>query len=158
MKFIESNQLNKAQKEAVLKIWNKEYPKLISHEYLTDFEEYLDKLKNKNHVLLKDSHSNIKAWYCDFIREDERWFALIIDASMQGKKIGTAFLNLAKTKNPNLNAWVMDKENELKQNGDTYKSPLNFYIKNGFQILPNIRLETEKMSAVKIIWENNQVL
>ena len=152
MEFIALNQLNEVQKKSVLKIWNKEYPKILSYKELIDFDDYLDKLKDKKHLILLDRNDNIQGWYCDFIRDGERWFALIINVSMQGKKLGTKFLNLAKSKNSVLNAWVMDKEDEIKQNGKIYKSPLHFYLKNEFIQLSSIRLETDKMSAVKIIW------
>lgn len=51
-----------------------------------------------------------------------------------------------------LNGWVMDHENDLKASGDIYLSPIRFYLKNDFEILNEIRLETEIMSAVKIKW------
>ena len=44
---------------------------------------------------------------------------------------------------------------DLIKNGKVYKSPLVFYLKNGFEIIENERLELEKISAVKVRWINN---
>jgi hypothetical protein len=49
---------------------------------------------------------------------------------------------------------IIDKENFLKKNGDMYKSPLNFYINNSFNLNPDIRIDNEKLSAVKITWRS----
>ena len=37
-------------------------------------------------------------------------------------------------------------------NNTTYVSPLDFYLKNGFTVCKEIRIESEKISAVKIVW------
>ena len=62
-------------------------------------------------------------------------------------------INEIKKNNTNLKGWVIDQENEVKQNEEIYKSPIPFYIKNGFEVLPDIRIENEKMSGVKIYWK-----
>jgi len=41
---------------------------------------------------------------------------------------------------------------EKKNNNCPYNSPLGFYMKNGFELEPNQRLETSNLSAVKIKW------
>ncbi|KQB41297.1 hypothetical protein [Flavobacterium aquidurense] len=87
------------------------------------------------------------------MREDENWFAIILDHQIQGKGNGSLLMNEIKSKNDCLNGWVVDHENEVKQNGDLYKSPMPFYIKNGFTIIAEKRIENEKMSAVKINWK-----
>jgi hypothetical protein len=73
----------------------------------------------------------------------------------QGK--GTLLLNKLKENEHKLCGWVVDHDNDRKQDGEPYKSPLKFYQKNGFAICSDVRLETEKRSAVKIIWEQNSV-
>ena len=37
-----------------------------------------------------------------------------------------------------------------KSNGENYESPLSFYIKQGFEVLHNKRIETDLLKAVKI--------
>jgi hypothetical protein len=68
------------------------------------------------------------------------------------KRIWAKILNLAKEKETELNAWVIDHNNDIKKNGNKYKTPLEFYLKNGFEKLTENRLELEKISAVKIKW------
>jgi hypothetical protein len=46
-------------------------------------------------------------------------------------------------------------KNTNKANGEIYHSPLKFYQKNGFQILNQIRYESNLLSAVKIQWNKN---
>lgn len=88
------------------------------------------------------------------MREGEDWFAIILDHQIQGKGNGSLLINELKKNNSSLNGWVIDQENEAKHNKEFYKSPMPFYIKNGFTILTEIRIENEKMSGVKINWKH----
>ena len=85
--------------------------------------------------------------------EHEKWFAIILDSNFHGKGFGTKLLSLGKEKESELNGWVIDKQDDKRKNGELYKSPLNFYLKNGFEKFDNERLELEKISAVKIKWK-----
>ena len=134
-------------------MWNNEYPEKLNYRNLTDFEDYLKHLTQQSHIIMVDENQNVKGWYFDFIRENEKWFALILDAKLQGKGLGRKMLNLAKEKESELSGWVIDGSNDKKQNGEFYESPLSFYLKNGFELLVKNRLENEKVSAVKIKWE-----
>jgi hypothetical protein len=64
-------------------------------------------------------------------------------------------LDELKKNNSVLNGWATDHQNDLKQNKDPYISPIDFYIKNGFVINTSIRIESDKISAVKIRWVMN---
>lgn len=46
----------------------------------------------------------------------------------------------------------MDRGNELKLNGQIYAPPMPFYLKNDFTLIAGTRIETEKISAVKMVW------
>jgi len=148
MEFIKTKILTFKQKEEVNELWNNE-----RHSELSDLENYLYNLNDQHHILLIGKNGIIKGWYFDFIRDDEKWFVMILDSKVQGKGLGTALLNQAKKKESELNGWVIDHNNNKKQNGDFYKSPIEFYKKNGFEILSDTRLELEKISAVKIKWK-----
>lgn len=153
MKFIENNQLTKDQKLQIFEIWNNEYPARISYKDISEFDAYLEKLTDQHHILALDGNQNIKGWFFDFIRDNDRWFAIIIDSSLHGQGIGSEMLDLAKSSNKVLNAWVTDHNTDLKRNGEIYVSPLQFYIKNGFEVLTDVRIETDILSAVKIRWK-----
>jgi hypothetical protein len=48
-----------------------------------------------------------------------------------------------------LNDLVTDHNNDTKINGQQYSSLIKFYEKCGFEILNDVRLELDKISAVK---------
>lgn len=152
MKIIETFYLTIQQKKEIYTLWNKEYPKNITFLEFTDFELYLKDLHKQHHLLLLNEFNTIKGWYFDFERDNEKWFAMILSSTVQGKGFGTSLLNRVKKTTSELNGWVIDHQNYKKRNKTTYNSPIPFYIKNNFNILPKIRLETAKISAVKIKW------
>lgn len=152
MKFIYPSHLSMVQKEQIFDLWNKEYPFGVRYRNLSDFEVYLESLIEKSHILLLNEKEQVVGWYVDFYREQERWFAMILDENYQGKGWGKAILELAKEKENNLNAWVIDHKRDKKANGQSYKSPLGFYLKIGFRLMADTRLEHHNISAVKISW------
>jgi len=152
MEFIKLTELSKIDKKEILNLWNNEYPEKLNYENLADFEIYLKNLVEQSHILMIDENKKIRGWYIDFNRDCEKWFAIILDSKLQSRGFGTTILNLAKEKETELNGWVIDHNNDKKKNGNTYKSPLNFYLNNGFKKLAENRLELEKISAVKIKW------
>lgn len=153
MKIVEKEILSEEEKEVLRELWNEEYPARLNCKTMQDFELYLNGLSNTKHYLLFDALDKISGWAFTFLREDENWFAIILNHQIQGKGNGTLLMNELKKNNTSLNGWVVDHENEVKQNAAHYKSPMPFYIKNDFTILTEIRIENEKMSGVKINWK-----
>jgi len=153
MKIAEKEILSFEEKEVLREIWNVEYPVRLIYKTAEEFDIYLNGLLNTKHYLLLDDENKINGWAYTFLRENEDWFGLILNHNFQGKGNGSLLINLIKSKNNSLNGWVSDGENDVKQNGLFYKSPMQFYLKNGFTIIPEIRIENEKLSAVKINWK-----
>jgi hypothetical protein len=153
MKIIQTTSLALDQKQSVFELWNSEYPEKIGYNELSEFENYLDGLSNIEHYLIVDDQNSILGWAFAFFREEEDWFGIIIDSEIQGKGFGIFLLNELKKNKLVLNGWVIDHQNDLKQNNEPYLSPLFFYTKNGFLVEKDIRIENEKISAVKIRWE-----
>jgi len=153
MDFIKRSLLSKSEKLEVFELWNSEYPEKLCYKSTEEFDKYLESLTNQSHILLIDPSQKIKGWYFDFTRENEKWFAIILDSNMHGNGFGTKILELARQNESELNGWVIDHNNDKKRNGRLYKSPLNFYLKNGFKQLPGNRLELNKISAIKIKWK-----
>lgn len=154
MKFLERNTLSQIEKEQIIELWNREYPQNLRYEKPEQFEAYLNGLQDQNHILVVDENEQIIGWYFDFIREDERWFAAIIHTEFQGKGFGSKLLDLARKRRKELNGWVIPSADYLRYNGAPYRSPLGFYIKNGFEVHNEIKLETDKMCAIKIKWSS----
>lgn len=152
MKIFRQQVLSSKRKESLLQLWNNEYPASLNHEAIHDFDLYLNSLSDAEHYFLLD-RNKIKGWAFTFLRENEDWFAIIIDSQIQGNGKGSLLIKELKKNNDNLNGWVIDHENEFKNNAAPYKSPLLFYVKNGFTVCSEIRMKNEKISAVKIYWK-----
>lgn len=157
MKFIKQIELSENDKTEILELWNNEYPEKLSYQSITEFDNYLSKLGEQSHILMKCENQGIKGWYFDFVRDNEKWFAIIIDSNFHGQGFGKKLLELAKSKENELNGWVIDHNKDKKKNGESYNSPLNFYLKNGFEKIVKSRLELDKISAVKIKWKNKNL-
>ncbi|WP_339608751.1 GNAT family N-acetyltransferase [uncultured Roseivirga sp.] len=153
MKVIQTNQLTTHQKERVTALWNAEYPASLSYNSIAGFDEFLDKIEQLKHYILSDNGQNIVGWLLVFIRDEEIWFSVILDSNYQKVGLGKQLLNLAKQDFKTLNGWVIDNASSKKSDGSLYPVPLPFYLKNGFNVLNDVRLETEKLSAVKIRWK-----
>lgn len=151
---IDTKSLEEIQKLQLMHLWNNEYPASLAHKTIEDFESYLSSLSYCKHYSLAENNS-IYAWGFEFDRNEERWFALIIHSAYQGKGIGSQLLNRMKQENKTLNGWVIDHENAKMSDGSFYRSPMNFYLKNGFQIISHQRIDNEVISAVKIQWNRH---
>lgn len=155
MEFVQILELSRVQRRALCDLWNNEYPKGLNYQTLSAFDNYLSNLTEPSHILIIDKNQKLMGWYCAFMRENEKWFMIIMDTYFQGKGLGTKVLNFVKEKETELNGWVIDHDNDKKKNGEIYNSPLEFYVKNDFEVISNTRLELETISAVKIKWKIN---
>jgi GNAT superfamily N-acetyltransferase len=143
--------LDKELKDMLLKLWNKEYPNSIANSSIENLNAYLHKLENPLHVLLISDEA-LLAWFCEFDRDGERNFAMIVENNSQGKGLGTKLLQDAKQRNTALNGWVVQGNDYKKSDGSLYPSPIAFYEKNGFEILTDQIWETDVLKTVKIRW------
>lgn len=150
MKILKVEILKAKQKEGIVTLWNEEYPEQLQYKGIGDFDLYLQDLEKPKHYLLTDPKGALKGWAFTFDRDNERWFAIIIDSTEQSKGYGSKLLSELKKDNRSLNGWVTDTEGYLKSNGTPYVSPLPFYLKNGFDVLEDVRLQATELSAVKI--------
>lgn len=154
MEFVQKTELSTSDKLQIFALWNQEYPMTLTYDSISEFEEYLNGLTNQAHIFLVDDQKIIKGWYVDFDRANERWFVIILDSKLQGSGFGTTILLRAKEQTTELNGWVISQNKYPKKNGEAYRSPLNFNLKNGFNQLPDQRLEHEEISAIKIQWSS----
>ena len=152
-KIIETNNLNEKTKSQLLELWNNEYPEKLYYKDLAEFNAYLKNLSNLTHLLLVDKKNTINGWAFSFDKESERWFGIMISEKIQSQGLGSKMLDKLKQANRELYGWVIDHNNDKKNNGEPYNSPLEFYKKHDFEILKTERLELEKISAVKIRWK-----
>jgi GNAT superfamily N-acetyltransferase len=154
MQLIETTTLSTEQKLSIYQLWNREYPARLSHKDVSDFERYLNSLQDWQHYLLWSDSNKFDGWAGTFKREGETWFTLIVDSNVKGKGKGTWLLNRLKEKHQRLCGWVVDHNTYQKLDRTIYHTPLGFYLKNGFTLLSNVRLQNEKLTAVKIVWQS----
>jgi hypothetical protein len=153
MRIIPSTVLTLIQKQSLFELWNSEYPEKICYSEMAEFENYLEILSNQKHYLLINDINQILGWAFTFVREVDNWFAIIVNSNIHRKGFGSLLLKELKKNSFVLNGWVIDHQNEIKQNKEPYLSPIEFYFKNGFVLVENARLENETISAIKIKWE-----
>lgn len=152
MNLVEKVELTEAEKHQVLELWNKEYPASITYKDIPAFDEFLVKMGSPRHKLLIENEV-LAGWIATFDRDGERWFSIIINSQLQGKGIGKRLLEMAKSEEAHLCGWVVDHQDYLKLDGTSYNSPLQFYIKLGFEVISEVRYKGDRLSAVKIYWK-----
>ena len=152
MQIIKTNDLSPEQREEIRQLWNREYPEKLAYDSIAALDHYLNNLADTTHYLLINDLGTINGWAFTFLRDGERWFAIIIHGKIQRQGYGAALLSKLKGNEYVLNGWVMDHDRDFKKDGTPYLSPLRFYEKNGFTMQPDIRLDLEILSAVKIVW------
>lgn len=150
MNLIKQTNLTNKQFEKINQLWNQEYPINLNNR----FPLLLNDCKVFSHYLFENENSEVIAWAVDFEKDNETHFSIIVDSNYKGKGLGKLLINQIKDENVNFYGWVIDHNEDLKENGEVYQSPIAFYLKQGFTIVPDCRLDTEMIKAVKIAWTN----
>lgn len=145
--------LDAQQLNSFRELWNKEFPKQIRYTSQEDFECYLYSLQDLRHYFIVDDFHSLQGWSFTFNRDAETWFGLLVDTNFQHMGIGTRLLQNLKANHASLNGWVIDHHGDFKQNGEPYISPVPFYLKNEFILHPEIRMESDHLSGVKMSWK-----
>jgi hypothetical protein len=146
MEITKTKNLTDLQFKQINQLWNEEYPvKLKSRVGIL-----LDGVENYNHYFIEDDNKNILAWAVDFEKDNEVRFSIIVGSNQQGKRLGSLLLKRLKADLGEFYGWVIDHNEDIKENGENYRSPLQFYIKHGFEILHDTRIDNDMLKAVKI--------
>lgn len=136
--------------DEIISIWNKVYPVQMIYSSVQQFEDYLNQFSDKHHHCIYENDTLV-AWAVDFIRDDERWFVMLVDDTHQGSGLGEKLISSLQEKNDELNGWVVDHNRYRRSNGESFISPLRFYLKNMFRLQID-RMETSHLSLVKVKW------
>lgn len=156
MQVVKTSHLTDVQKKDIIQLWNTEYPLSLKYSEPEEFDRFLAGLAHISHYLITNPQGKVIAWLATFKRDEERWFSILVNTGLQKQGLGTALLNCAKRDETELNGWMIDGNQSPKENGEIYYSPLQFYLKQQFIPLEDVRLETDKISAVKIRWVKNK--
>jgi GNAT superfamily N-acetyltransferase len=141
--------LTPEQQATIHQLWNDEYPLKLKDR----FPLLLEGTVSFNHYLIEDESGKVIAWAVDFVKEDEqKRFSIIVSSHYKGKGIGAALINRLKGENSEFYGWVIDHNEDLKSDGTFYRTPMPFYLKHGFEILPDKRIDTEMIRAVLVKW------
>lgn len=150
MEIIKTKSLTLIQSEQINALWNSEYPVKLKDR----FPILLEGTTWHNHYLVEDSKHLIIAWAVLFEHSNQIRFSIIVSREHQGKGLGILLLDQLKSEQNEFFGWVIDHNNDLKLSGENYTSPLSFYLKQGFEIIPNQRIDTEMIQAVLVGWKN----
>jgi len=143
------------QREDLWELWNAEFPVSVAYPDVPSLTRYLEELEQVEYLLLLDKAGKVRGLLFTFIRDGNPWFGMALSRQWHGQGYGTQLLDHAKTQTDTLYGWAIDHDQEVRGDGSPYPSPIGFYRKNGFTVLEDQRLETDKISAVKICWVKN---
>jgi predicted GNAT family N-acyltransferase len=151
MHIIKTNNLTTLQAAQINQLWNNEYPLKLKDR----FPILLDGADWFNHYIVLNEEQNIIAWAVIFEKEKQIRFSIIVASKHNGKGLGGLLIVKLKEENKEFYGWVIDHNNDLKSNGEYYQTPMPFYLKHGFEILNDIRIDNEMIKAVLIKWSKN---
>jgi GNAT superfamily N-acetyltransferase len=146
MEIIKTKNLTEHQFNQINSLWNQEYPARLKDRFAILFEGACD----YDHYIIEDNSGNVLAWAANFEKDNEVRFSIIVDNKQQGRGLGTLLVNRLKEELNDIYGWVVDRDDDKKVDGQNYRSPLLFYVKNGFEILSDQRIDNELLNAVKI--------
>jgi GNAT superfamily N-acetyltransferase len=149
MEIIQTKTLSSVQSEQINSLWNKEYPLKLKDR----FPILLEGTTWHNHFVIEDSNGLVNAWAVMFEQSQQIRFSIIVSKDHQGKGLGKTLLDQMKLTHNEFYGWVIDHNNDLKLNGENYVSPLPFYLKQGFEIIPDQRIDNEMIQAVLVGWK-----
>ena len=149
--LLETSLLSEEYKKQVFELWNREYPSNLKNDTMEDMLAYMDGLENLRHGMLVDDKGTIQSWFASYRKDGENRFILIVSSDVQGQGHGSFIMDHLKKGKDELYGWVIDQDHYKKADGKTYPSPIDFYLKQGFEVLDE-RLERPLISAVKIKW------
>ena len=154
MEIIKTIFLSDVQSEQINSLWNSEYPLKLKDR----FPILLEGTTWHNHFLIEDSNHVVIAWAVMFEHSNQIRFSIIVSKEYQEKGLGKILLDHLKAIHDEFFGWVIDHNNDLKSEGENYTSPLPFYLKQGFEIIANQRIDTEMIQAVLVGWKKSNKL
>jgi len=145
MEIIKTKILSKTQSRHINDLWNEAYPVKLKNR----FELLLIGTVDHYHYLIEEKNT-VVAWAVAFEKEKETRFSIIVSQKHQGRGLGSLLIARLKTDLGIFYGWVIDHNNDLKEDGTNYQSPLLFYVRQGFEVITDQRIDSEFLNAVKI--------
>lgn len=149
MNILKTKELTADQHEQINALWNEEYPLKLANR----FPILLDGASDHNHYIIEDSNKQVLGWAVDFEKEGEVRFSIIVAGIAKGKGIGGLLIDKLKSEHKVFYGWVIDHNDDDRACGNKYRTPMPFYLKHGFGIMEDQRIDNEMISAVKVKWQ-----
>lgn len=130
--------LTDKQREQINALRDDKYPSKLKDR----FPIHLDGADWYNQYIIEDLNNNTIAWTVDFEKKSQIRFSIIVASIHKGKGLGRMLIEKLRTENEEFYGWVIDHNNDFKLNGEYYKTPMPFYLKHGFEILNDKRIDT----------------
>ncbi|MCT4560379.1 MAG: GNAT family N-acetyltransferase [Crocinitomicaceae bacterium] len=145
MAIIRTQKLSADQSKRIDLLWNQEYPIQLKDR----FPLLLQGTTHQMHYLYFEK-GFLVGWTVLFEKDSEKRFSILVDSSYQRKGIGQKMIQALQADYTDFYGWVIDHDEDVKADGTPYLSPLKFYKKNGFLLLPSFRIDNDLLRAVKI--------
>jgi GNAT superfamily N-acetyltransferase len=146
MQFTRTKTLSETQFQQIDTLWNSSYPVPLKDR----FGILLDGCSDYNHYVLEDELGRVAGWAVNFVISGENRFSIIVHPGYKGKGLGKQLIQRLRADHDELYGWVIDHNNDIKEDGTPYISPLPFYEQLGCTVLMDQRLDTELIKAVKV--------
>ena len=153
--FLYQKELTVKQLKKIFLLWNNEYPISFHFDRWENLKNYFNAYDDLHHILYVNGNS-IEGWWCDFNRDNERWFTILVSSSFQKKGIRRSLVERGKESSECINGWVIEAIKLPKKGGNLYRSPLSFYLKMGFEKTSTYSKTNSGIKTVKIQWKSKR--
>jgi len=145
MKITPTTALSLVQTAQIAALWDAEFPHTLQHK----FYALLESARAWQHFIV-EADGQVLAWGGIFTQNNDTRFSLLVATQDQGKGLGKQLIAQMRQYAGELEGWVVDQADVRKQDGSLYPSPLTFYQKLGFEVLPAQRFDTEQLRSVRV--------
>ena len=101
------------EKCQIMELSNHEYPSRLAYNKVENFDTYINGLVNPKHILVR-FNNEIVGWATKFLRDQEKWFVIILSSSIHGQYIGSRLMEQIKVHGPHYMAGLLTMTRILK--------------------------------------------
>ena len=84
--FLYQKELTVKQLKKIFLLWNNEHPISFHFDRWENLKNYFNAYDDLHHTLYMNGNS-IEGWWCDFNRDNQRWFTILVSSSFQKKEM-----------------------------------------------------------------------
>ncbi|MHA1228142.1 MAG: GNAT family N-acetyltransferase [Candidatus Hodarchaeales archaeon] len=138
--------------------WNQEYPVIFDRMTIKSVQRLFSEHRTTWEILLAQKETTnepvgLLILQHELIKNRQNWFTIVVDRKYQGRGVGSTLIDKAKSLVEQLHGWVIPFNDYKREDGSYYKSPFNFYLKQGFKIGDDFFVEKKDLHLVEVYWE-----